>query len=258
MLGEDLLKTFVLHVQHNVAKHLNKPAIGIVGKAGIVGLDDQAFDRPVIEAKVEDRVHHAGHGHGCPRSNRYQQRIFHIAKSLAENLLKPDNFLLELGFQTIRPSVAEFIKLTAYLGRDGEARRNRNTEIRHLRKVSSLSAQQLLHVGTTLGLALAKHIDVVGLGPSIGRLWRRGAFRFKQSSYILHGSSSRCSRQSDFLVLDRNGTLFHRGSFHSVRTNLDKSAIRSVYNVLMACIKARRLRRSLSSGTLTITFAKNS
>ena len=54
----------------------------------------------------------------------------------------------------------------AHLGGDGEARRHRQAEARHLGEVGALAAQQLLHVGVAVGLAGAEQID-----PLAGSFW---------------------------------------------------------------------------------------
>ena len=51
----------LLHAHHHVAVHLDEAAVAVVGEAAIAGLHAQRFDRLVVEAEVEDGVHHARH-----------------------------------------------------------------------------------------------------------------------------------------------------------------------------------------------------
>ena len=52
---------------------------------------------------------------------------------------------LDLLLETVRQLAAVGVVGRAHLGGDGEARRHRQAEARHLRQVGALAAQQLLH-----------------------------------------------------------------------------------------------------------------
>ena len=76
------------NVEHYAAEHLDQAAIGVVGEARIVAALGQAFDRLVIQAEVEDGVHHAGHGELRARAHADQQRIVGAAELLPLQLLE--------------------------------------------------------------------------------------------------------------------------------------------------------------------------
>ncbi len=61
VLLEDVLEIVNIDVEHDVGVHLNEAAIGIVGETRVVRRFRQSFDRGVVQPKVEDGVHHAGH-----------------------------------------------------------------------------------------------------------------------------------------------------------------------------------------------------
>ena len=86
---EDVLELLLGHIQHHVAEHLDQAAIGVVGKTGIVAALGQRFDGLIVEAEVEDGVHHAGHGELCAGTNRDKQGIFARAQLLPLQLLQP-------------------------------------------------------------------------------------------------------------------------------------------------------------------------
>ena len=56
--------------EHDVAVHLHEPAIAVVREPRIAGLLDEPLDGLVVQPQVQDRVHHARHGHLGARANR--------------------------------------------------------------------------------------------------------------------------------------------------------------------------------------------
>ena len=59
-----VLEFIPVHPHDHVGKHLDKTTVAIVGEARVVGLAGQALGDLVVEAQVENGVHHAGHGYG--------------------------------------------------------------------------------------------------------------------------------------------------------------------------------------------------
>jgi hypothetical protein len=51
-----------LEAEDDVAVHLDEAAVGIVDEARVAGLRHEGGGRLVVEAQVEDGVHHARHG----------------------------------------------------------------------------------------------------------------------------------------------------------------------------------------------------
>ena len=85
---EDVFELLLGNVENHVAEHLDEAAIGVIGKARIVAELGQRFDGLVVEAEVENRVHHAGHGELCAGADADQQRIVAAAELLALQLLE--------------------------------------------------------------------------------------------------------------------------------------------------------------------------
>ena len=86
---EDVLELLLGNIQNHVAEHLDQAAVGVIGKARIVAALGQRFHGLVVQAEVQNRVHHAGHGELCARADRDQQRIFARAQLLALQLFQP-------------------------------------------------------------------------------------------------------------------------------------------------------------------------
>ncbi len=63
-LVKNLIKFSVRDSQADFAEKLQKAAVSVVDEAFILGQGNHAFGGFVIEAQVEDGVHHARHGQG--------------------------------------------------------------------------------------------------------------------------------------------------------------------------------------------------
>ena len=159
---EDVLELLLGNIQHHVAEHLDQAAIGVVGKAGIVAALGQRFDGLIVEAEVEDGVHHAGHGELCAGANGDQQGIFARAQLLPLQLLQPleGGVHLDVDLGTQRAAHV----LATGLGLNGESWRNRQSGVGHLGQAGALAAQHILHVAVAVGLAAAEEIDILGCG----------------------------------------------------------------------------------------------
>ena len=64
-LVEDVIHLLAGDVEHDAAEHAHKASVGIPGETLVVRLARQAVDGLVVQAEVEDRVHHARHGLAC-------------------------------------------------------------------------------------------------------------------------------------------------------------------------------------------------
>ena len=60
-LGQGILEQVGIDTHDDVGEHLDKATIAVPGKARVLRLGDKALNGLVVEAQVEDRVHHAGH-----------------------------------------------------------------------------------------------------------------------------------------------------------------------------------------------------
>ena len=155
---EDVLELLLGNVENHVAEHLDEAAIGVVSKAGIIAALGQSFHGLIVEAQVQNRVHHAGHRELCAGADRNQQRIFAHAQLLPLQLLelgeRREHLFVDLGADLAAHVFA------AGLGLDGESGRNRQAGVGHLGQASALAAQHVLHLAVAVGLAAAKEIDI--------------------------------------------------------------------------------------------------
>ena len=143
---DDLLKAALGELHHHIGEHLDKAAVGVVGKAGIFGFFSQPHNDAVVEPQVQDGVHHAGHGGAGAGAHRNQQRIGDVAKLLSGGRLQLGEIFQDLGLDLRGDGTAIRIITSAGLGGHGKALGHRHTEIGHLSQVGALAAQQLTHV----------------------------------------------------------------------------------------------------------------
>ena len=150
-LGQGVLEQVGVNAHDDIGKHLDKAAVAIPGKTRVLRLRDEALDGIVIEAQVEDRVHHAGHGERSARTNRHEQRVVGVTELLAAAGLEVrlgSNDLIECVFG---PDVAGTGVLDTGLAGNGKATGNRQADTTHLGKVSALATKHEVHGLVSLG-----------------------------------------------------------------------------------------------------------
>ncbi len=152
---QGVVEVLAAHAQHGLAEHLDEAAVGVPREAHGVGclsvsLGRQAVDRLVVQADVEDGVHHARHRELRPGPHGDQERAVGLADALAHPLLQRGEVLGDLGAQLLR--LLPVLQVgAARLGGDGEAGRDRQPQVRHLGEVGALAAEQVLEVSVALG-----------------------------------------------------------------------------------------------------------
>ena len=139
------LEQTLRHHHDNVCKHLHKAAVAVVGKTGVAGLLGQALNSLVVQAQVQDGVHHAGHGLTSAGTDGDQQGVCVIAKLLAGDLLQALDVLKDVSRDLVIDLTAVCIVLSAGLGSNGEALGHRHAGCGHLCQTSALAAQDILH-----------------------------------------------------------------------------------------------------------------
>ena len=142
-----LLKEALAQLHDDVRVHLDEAAVAVVGKAGVVGLLGQAFNSLVVQAQVQDGVHHAGHGLTCAGTDGNQQGVLDGAEGLTSLLLKDAHVFEDVRLDLIVDFAVVGVVLGAGLGGDGEALWNRHTGVGHLGQAGALTTQSVLHGG---------------------------------------------------------------------------------------------------------------
>src|SRR4051812_1851222 len=138
------------HSKYDVGVHLDEAAERVVGEARIAALLGEAVHGAIVEAKIEDRLHHSRHRDWRSGSYRDEQRIFGIAELLAGGLLQTRDITLDFGAKSV--GILSGVQvLDALAAGDGEAGRNWDSEAGHLGEVGSFAAEDGGHVARALG-----------------------------------------------------------------------------------------------------------
>ena len=150
-----------LHAHDHVAVHLDEPAVTIPGEPLVLRGLDQRQHGFIVEAEVQNRVHHAGHRIAGAGPDGDQQRHGGlIAEFGAHDFLD----LGDAGFHHRRQclGIGLFVGVIigADLGGDGKARGHRQSDAGHFGEVRAFAAQQRLHSAVAVGRLVSKQIYV--------------------------------------------------------------------------------------------------
>ena len=108
ILSKACFEVLVVDAAHDVAEHVDQPAVGVVGEPLVAGRVGEADDRLVVQAEVEDRVHHARHrarprrcgprpsSGSCVSPNFLPSSFSSMATFLATSSIKPAGSLRPL------------------------------------------------------------------------------------------------------------------------------------------------------------------
>jgi len=170
----------LLDAEDHIAVHLDEAAVAVPGEAGVVGGVLEGDDGLVVEAEVENGIHHPGHGFAGAGADGDQQ--WHAgggAELCAHDALDVGEAGLHLGLELLGVGALVGVVVGADFGGDSESGRHGQADAGHLVEVGALAAEQGLHGAVAVGLAGAEEVDVLrGLarGGATGgaRLLRRG------------------------------------------------------------------------------------
>ena len=158
-LAESCFEDMVIHPHDNIAKHVDQATISIICKTLIFGGLGQTCSCLVIEAKIQDRVHHARHTDSRATTNTDQQGIRVIAKLFTQLFFKQDHGLVDLIHQSAGQFFAGLVVGIAYFRRDGETGRNRQTNGSHFSEIGAFTTKQRFAFAFAFGLFLAEVVN---------------------------------------------------------------------------------------------------
>ena len=159
-----VLEQVALGVEHDLAEHLDEPAVAVPREALVTGLGDQPGYGALVEPEVEDRVHHARHGKRGPGAHGHEQRVGFVAEALAHLGLEGGNVRCDLLGEALgKGGRRGVVILHARLTGDGEAWRDRKSHGGHLGQVGALATEDELHALVALGLSAAECVYALGI-----------------------------------------------------------------------------------------------
>ena len=152
---DEHLEVLLGQLHDHVGEHLDEAAVGVIDEAGVAGELHQALGHHVVDAQVQDGVHHAGHGGAGAGAHGDQQGVLGVAELLAVLLLQNGQLLQNLSLNVVVDAATVLIVLSTGLGGDGEALGYGHARVGHLSQVGALAAQQLPHVA----VAFVEHVN---------------------------------------------------------------------------------------------------
>ena len=118
----------MVEFENDIGIHLDEAAIAVPCEARIARRGSETFNRSIVQAKVEDGVHHPGHRYTRTGTDRNKQRVGRITKALAGYLFNMRDAACDFSADAFRKGLAIGIIGRAHFGRDGEARRDRQAD----------------------------------------------------------------------------------------------------------------------------------
>ena len=117
-------EVFLRQADHDARVHLHETAVGVVGESLVLRGLCERFNGFFVEAEVEDRLHHAGHGFCGAGTDADEERISGVAQFFLCELLEMREVLrhLRTKFLGIFAAVLEII--VAGFGGNGETSGN--------------------------------------------------------------------------------------------------------------------------------------
>ncbi len=161
-LFEEVLENVAVEVEHDVGIHLDEAPIGVIGEAGVTALLDHSLDRLIVEAEVEDGVHHPRHRGAGAGAHRDEKWVLRVAELLPHHLLDALQVLIHLRLEFGGVLAVILVEFDADLGGNSEPRRHRQADGGHLRQVGPFAAEQVLHLPFAFGLAGTEEIHILG------------------------------------------------------------------------------------------------
>ena len=155
-----VLEALAVDFHHDPAEHLDEPPVRVPAEPLVAREGDQAPERVVIQAEVENRVHHPGHRELRAGAHADEQRVGGIAEALAGPALDLLDRLEHVVPQPFGETLAIGEVVVTGFGRDGEARRGRQARDRHLGQTGALASEQVAHLGVALGAPFPPRVDV--------------------------------------------------------------------------------------------------
>ena len=132
-----------LHVHDNVAIHLNETTVTVPSEALVLGSLGQRRDGFIVQAEVENCVHHTRHGIAGPGAHRHQQgHGGFVAKLRAHDFFYAGHGALNFRFERSWIGFLVSVVVGANLGGNCETRRHGEDNAAHFSKASPLPTEQ--------------------------------------------------------------------------------------------------------------------
>ena len=140
---------------------LQEATVGVLGKSWVGGQLRQSFDDFIVDAEVEQGIHHPGHGLAGTGTHREKKRIVEISELLSHDLFDFGDIRADFRLKGLGVVLLIGVIIGADLGRDAETSRDRDADTAHLSEVGSLTTEKRLLGSVSICLAVSKKVDVL-------------------------------------------------------------------------------------------------
>ena len=123
------------------AIHLDEAAVAVPRETFVTGLLSDGRHGLVGDTKVEDGVHHSGHGEHCSGTHRNQQRTLGAAEFASRTFLQPSQTRVDLIRQAVGPLSAPVHGFHTGRRGDCEGIGDRDPDPGHLGDARALSSE---------------------------------------------------------------------------------------------------------------------
>ena len=146
-------------LHHHIGVHHNQTTIGVVNKAGVVGSLQHAGDCLGRKADIQHGVHHAGHRATGTRAAAHQQRVLGIVIFHTHQFLHVGHGFPHIVHQACRQLAVVLIISSAAFCCNSQTSGDGKTQQTHFSQIGTFTAEQVFHVGFTLGSLAAKRVN---------------------------------------------------------------------------------------------------
>ena len=154
------VEDFAPHAQDDVAEHHDEAPVAVPREALVTRARRQSLDGRVVQAEIEDRLHHPGHRYAGARADRHEEGPFGVAESGVRGGLDPLEVFEGLLPQLLGPLVPGSVVVSPSLRRHGESWRHGNAEVGHFRQFAAFATEQVPHDRGAFGTAPTEEVDV--------------------------------------------------------------------------------------------------
>jgi len=160
-LLQQVLQHMLVHPHDDIGVHLHEAAVGVVGKTFVTAGGNDPLDRLVVEAEIEDGIHHSRHGGAGSGADRDQQGVDRVAESTSHQFFHCGKIAVNLVLQGRGVGFGVGVVVSADFGGKGETRRDRQADTGHFSQIRPLAAEKVFHCCIAFSSAVTEIIDIL-------------------------------------------------------------------------------------------------
>ena len=130
--AKPVFEIFLRHVHDDGRIHLHETAIGVVSESFVPRYGGETFDGAVVQAEIENGLHHSRHGAGGTGAHTDEERVFRISEFLFRGAFELGDVVGDLLLQLRRILLAVLVKVIAHFRGDGETGGHGQADLGHL------------------------------------------------------------------------------------------------------------------------------